>query len=75
MRTDTTLINQLLLFPTYFQVTKARDPKATEAISVCVCILLMQVAHALQDQPFALLGASGTALPLFITPFWVPGMK
>ena len=41
----------------------------------CVCVCFTQVARALQDLPFTLLGASGTALPLFIPPFWVPGMK
>ena len=40
-----------------------------------VCVCFTQVARALQDLPFTLLGASGTALPLFVPPFWVPGMK
>ena len=70
---DIALFNQLLSFPIYFQATKARNPKATEAINMSVCILLMQVGHALQDQPFTLLRAS--ALSIFIPPFWLPGMK
>jgi len=40
---------------------------------VYVCVCFAQVGHALQDLPFTLLGAS--ALPLFVPPFWVPGMK
>ena len=44
-------------------------------VCVCVCVCLTQVAHTLQDQPFTFLGASGTALPLFVPLFQVPGMK